>query len=215
MSRIQNTSDIKSKKLIYYSLIHPYLTYCINVWSSTYRTNFKTLCTAQKRSVRTLFAIAQLPHSRDNFINQKICLWTNWLINRKVRPHIILSRGKHFLLMKISLEWGSLQCNQCMAHICWTTFSIMEMLGIKSNLEMVVTRGYHYMQQLNLNSLFAIELSKRGMAYHVTCAAHHHSVLSRINYDNCIWLSHSFLIYVVSMIIKLLSRSTEVTMQCS
>ena len=57
--------------MIYYSLIHPYLTYCINVWSSTYRTIFKTLCTAQKRSVHTLFATAQQPHSRDIFINQK------------------------------------------------------------------------------------------------------------------------------------------------
>ena len=36
ISHIRNTLDIKSKKLIYYSLIHPYLTYCINVWSSTY-----------------------------------------------------------------------------------------------------------------------------------------------------------------------------------
>ena len=69
------------------------------------------------------------------------------------------------------------------------------------------------MQQLNLNSLFAIELSIRGMAYQVTYAAHHHSVLSRINYDSCICLSHSFQIYIVSMIIKLLSSSTEVTMQ--
>ena len=42
ISSIRNTLDIKSKKLIYYSLIHPYLTYCINVWSSTYRTNLKT-----------------------------------------------------------------------------------------------------------------------------------------------------------------------------
>ena len=32
--RIRNTLDIKSKRLIYYSLIHPYLTYCVNVWSS-------------------------------------------------------------------------------------------------------------------------------------------------------------------------------------
>ena len=40
ISCIRNTLDIKSKKMIYYSLIHPYLTYCINVWSSTYRTNF-------------------------------------------------------------------------------------------------------------------------------------------------------------------------------
>ena len=72
ISRIRNTLDIKSKKLIYYSLIHPYLTYCINFWSSTYRTNLKTLCTAKKRSVRTLFATTQQPNSRDIFINQKI-----------------------------------------------------------------------------------------------------------------------------------------------
>ena len=71
------------------------------------------------------------------------------------------------------------------------------------------------MQQLNLNSLFAIERSKRRMAYQVTCAARHHSLPSRINHDSCICLSHSFLIYVVSMIIILMSSSAEVTMQCS
>ena len=69
--RIRNTLDIKSKRLIYNSLIHPYLTYCVNVCSSTCRTNFKMLCTAQKRSVRALFATAQQPHSRDIFLNQK------------------------------------------------------------------------------------------------------------------------------------------------
>ena len=31
ISRIRSTLDIKSKKMIYYSLIHPYLTYCIDV----------------------------------------------------------------------------------------------------------------------------------------------------------------------------------------
>ena len=77
ISRIRNTLVNKSKKLIYYSLIYHYLTYCINVWSSTSRTNFKTLCTAQKRSVRTLFAAAQQPHSRDIFINQRILIGIN------------------------------------------------------------------------------------------------------------------------------------------
>ena len=37
----------------------------------------------------------------------------------------------------------------------------------------------------------------------------------RSSSSHCICLSHSFQIYVVSMIIKLLSSSTEVTMQCS
>ena len=80
--RIRNTLDIKSKRLIYYSLIHPYLTYCVNVWSSTYRTNLKMVCTAQKRSVRALFATAQQPHSRDIFLNQRI-LPLDKLINQQ------------------------------------------------------------------------------------------------------------------------------------
>ena len=33
ISRIRNTLDIKSEKIIYYSLTQPYLTYCINVSS--------------------------------------------------------------------------------------------------------------------------------------------------------------------------------------
>ena len=70
--RIHNTLDIKSKRLIYYSLIHPYLTYCVNIWSSTYRTNLKMLCTAQKRSVCALFATTQQLQLRDIFLNQKI-----------------------------------------------------------------------------------------------------------------------------------------------
>ena len=68
--------------LIYYSLIYPYLTYCVNVWSSTYRTNLKMLCTAQKRSVRALFATAQQPHLRDVFLDQKILPLDN-LINQR------------------------------------------------------------------------------------------------------------------------------------
>ena len=82
MYRICNTLDIKSKRLIYCSLIHPYLTYSANVQSSTYRTNLKIVCTAQKRSVRALFATAQKPHSRDIFLNQKV-LPLDKLINQQ------------------------------------------------------------------------------------------------------------------------------------
>ena len=179
--------------MIYYSVIHPYLAYCINVWSSTNRTNFKTLCTAQKRSVRTLFATAQQPHSRDIFINQKI-LPLDKLINQ---PESILA---------YKVINGTYLLNDFLNH---------GDVRHQIQLRILVTWRYHCIQQHNLNCLFAIEPSIRGMAYQVTYAAHHHSVLSRINYDSCICLSHSFQIYVVSMIIKLLSSSTEITMQCS
>ena len=82
--RIRHILDIKSKRLIYYSLIHPYLTYCVNVWSSTYRTNLKIACTAQKRSVRALLAILHMQqlHSRDIFLNKKM-LSLDKLINQQ------------------------------------------------------------------------------------------------------------------------------------
>ena len=114
ISRIRNTLDIKSKnRFIIVSYTHILLTVSINVWSSTYQTHLKTQCTAQKRSVRTLFATAQQPHSRYILINQ-IILLLDKLINQQ-------------------------ECIRAYkAHSCWTSFSIMEMLGIKSNLEILV-----------------------------------------------------------------------------
>ena len=61
------------------------------------------------------------------------------------------------------------------------TFSIMEMSGIKFNLEIMLLLEYLYMQPHILNALFVTEPSILGMAYRVTYAAHHHSVLSKIN----------------------------------
>ena len=147
----------------------------MNVWSSTYQTNLRTLCTAQKRYVRTLFATAQQPHSREIFINHKI-LPLDKLINQQegILAYKVIN-GTYLL----------------------NNFLIMEMLGIKSNLEILVTWGCHYIQQHNLNFLFTIEQSICGMAYRVTWAARHRSVLSRINYDSCICLSHSFQIHIV------------------
>ena len=161
--------------MIYYSLIHPYFTSCINVWSFTYRTIFKTLCAAQKRSVRTLFATAQQPHSRDIFINKKI-LFLDKLLND------FLNHG-----------------------------DVRHQIQLRSTGDLRIPLYAATQSQLFVR----YKPSIRRMAYQVTCAAHHHSVLSRINYDCCICLSHSFQISVVSMIIKLLSSSTEVTMQYS
>ena len=81
--QIRNILDIKSKRLIYYCLIHPYFTYCVNVWSSTYRTNFKMSCTAQKRSVPALFATSQPPHSRDIFLYPIILPLDKLIINQQ------------------------------------------------------------------------------------------------------------------------------------
>ena len=82
ISSIWNTFHIKYQKMIYYSLIHPYLTYCVNVWYTTDRIKLKTKWTALQRLVHTLFATAQQPHSSDIFIKQKI-LPVDKLINEQ------------------------------------------------------------------------------------------------------------------------------------
>ena len=51
--QIRNNLDIKYMKLIYYSLIHPYLTYCINECSLTYQANRKSVSTVQTRYSQT------------------------------------------------------------------------------------------------------------------------------------------------------------------
>ena len=114
--RIRNTLDIKSKRLIYFSLIHPYLTYCVNVWSSTYRTNLKMLCTTQKRSVRALFATGQHSHSRDIFLNQKT-LPLDKLINQQ----------EGILAYKVTNG----------TYTCLVTFSLTDMNWIITNLEIM------------------------------------------------------------------------------
>ena len=54
--------------MTYFSLIYPYLTYCVNVWSFTYRTNLKNrMCSPKEISADTLLLLAHQPLSRDIF----------------------------------------------------------------------------------------------------------------------------------------------------
>ena len=87
------TLDIKSKKLIYYRLIHPYLTSVSMSGPLPIELILKPHeQTAQKKSVRTLFATAQQLHAeqlmRDIFINQKI-LPLDKLINQQVKEFLL------------------------------------------------------------------------------------------------------------------------------
>ena len=103
--RIRNNLDIKYRKL-YYSHIHPYLTYCINLWSLTYQINLKSLITA----LNDLCADSLLQHS--NLIRQ-ISLQL-----KKFYPLInCLNYRKEYLLIKWTV-----------ANNCKVTFSAMDTL---------------------------------------------------------------------------------------
>lgn len=70
--RIRRLLNESSKRLLYYNLIYPYIIYCINVWSSTYKTNFQKLFVAQKRAIKALFSLDLLTPSDEIFANHSL-----------------------------------------------------------------------------------------------------------------------------------------------
>ena len=48
---------------LYYSLIYPYLQYCIIVWGSTYSTNLNLIFLLQKRAVRIICKVSYDEHT--------------------------------------------------------------------------------------------------------------------------------------------------------
>ena len=59
-------------RILYLSLIYPYLFYCVSVWASTYPSNLRRLITLQKRVVRIMSRSAFDAHTDPLFKNLKI-----------------------------------------------------------------------------------------------------------------------------------------------
>ena len=102
--------------------------------------------------MHTLFATAQQPHSRDIFINQKI-LPLDKLINRQ----------EGILAYKVIN--GTFLLNDFLNH-----GDVRHQIQLRNIGDLIIPL-HALMQEHNLNSLFAIETSKRLMVYLVTCAA--------------------------------------------
>ena len=61
-----------SLTMIYYSLVYPYLQYCVSVWGSTYPTNLDGLFKLHKRAVRIIAGASFDAHTDLIFKNLKI-----------------------------------------------------------------------------------------------------------------------------------------------
>src|SRR5688572_26770711 len=59
LARIYRILLSQTRTTLYYTLIHPYKTYCNIVWASAYKSNLSRLVVLQKRAVRF---IAKLPY---------------------------------------------------------------------------------------------------------------------------------------------------------
>ena len=65
--RFRFNLSTKTKLLLYYSLIYPYLTYCNLPWSSTYATNLNRIFLTQKRGVRAIANASFRAHTASLF----------------------------------------------------------------------------------------------------------------------------------------------------
>ena len=72
MYKARQLIDEKSLYILYCSLFLPYMTYCIEVWASTYKTCIKPIFILQKKAVRIICKVAYGAHTHELFIDKKI-----------------------------------------------------------------------------------------------------------------------------------------------
>ena len=68
-SKLINTAGIYT---LYCSLIHPYLSYCNEIWGNTYTSNVKCLFTLQKKAIMLICNADRLAHTNAMFKDMSI-----------------------------------------------------------------------------------------------------------------------------------------------
>jgi len=54
--------------MLYSTLILPYLTYCVNIWGNTLKTNLNKLAILQKRAIRIMAGLKRNEHTTSTFL---------------------------------------------------------------------------------------------------------------------------------------------------
>ena len=68
-SKLINTTGMYT---LYCSLLHPYLSYCNEIWGNTYTSNVKCLFTLQKKAIRLICNADRLAHTNAMFKDMSI-----------------------------------------------------------------------------------------------------------------------------------------------
>ena len=77
MYRIKDNLNMVCKKLIYYTIIYPYLQYCVSIWGAACNSYLKPLITLQKKAIRIIASVGYLEHTNDIFRDLKILKFTD------------------------------------------------------------------------------------------------------------------------------------------
>lgn len=87
--------DHKSLHTLYNTLILPYLSYCVEIWGNTYKTNLQPLCTLQKKAIRIINNTGHLEHTNLLFFKSHILKFIDLV---KFKTAQILYKARNNLL---------------------------------------------------------------------------------------------------------------------
>ena len=72
LSKIRLFIPIKCLRMLYFSIIHPYILYCLPIYGATYDTHLQPLVLLQKKAVRIISGAGFLDHTTPLFHKNKI-----------------------------------------------------------------------------------------------------------------------------------------------
>ena len=69
---IRKKLNSKARKLVYSSIIYPYMLYCVPIWGGTWGCHLRPVIVAQKRAVRTVAGVGRYEHTHELFGQLKL-----------------------------------------------------------------------------------------------------------------------------------------------
>ena len=77
LSKAKHLLDCNSLRMLYCSLVLPYLNYCSEVWGNTYKSALSGLTVLQKRAIRIIHKVKYREHTNMLFFNSKLLKLTD------------------------------------------------------------------------------------------------------------------------------------------
>ena len=71
LGKIRHILNLSSLYTLYCTLLTPYLTYCVEVWGNTYKTNLQPIIILQKKAIRIIHNVGYYEHTNALFLNSK------------------------------------------------------------------------------------------------------------------------------------------------
>lgn len=95
MGKSRYLLNYKALYTVYCSLILPYITYCLEVWGNTYRTNLQDVVILQKRAIRIVHNVGYRDHTNALFLKSKTLKLDDLI---KFKTLLVMYKARHNML---------------------------------------------------------------------------------------------------------------------